>query len=285
MDLDRALVVYVGRRQWQLSREEGHGPRYDVDVTRGVVLEGLLLQHPALNGISNVLFVERIGTPLKDRLMFLATASAPRNLPDMEMARVESEAVMALRAVGRTTGLAMCVDWDECRLVAVREGVPLAHTVQVSPLGDASPRCADPLQGLFRPSLAIGWKQVVDWSVQRLLWLGRRNAFADCPFGGMPRDLVRMLARYLCTEYPGVHECLTNCLAAVHRAQLRQHMRENVVLFGDKSQAPGLVERLRQRTGVEVWAVEGREHLPLNGAIAIVMQPSYSWVSVNNGPN
>jgi hypothetical protein len=235
MDIDRALVVYVGRRQWQLSREEGHGPRYDVDVSNGVILEDLLLQQPALNGISHVLFVERIGTTLQERSNFLATAAAVRNFPDMELSHVESEAVMALRAVGRTTGVAMCVDWDECRVVAVREGVPLVHTMQVSPLGDASPRCADPLQGLFRPSLAIGWKQVVDWSVHRLLWLGRRNAFAECPFGGMPRDLVRMLARYLCTEYPGVHECLASCLAAVHRGQLRQHMRENVVLFGDKS--------------------------------------------------
>ncbi len=249
--MNEVLVVHAGPRRWLAGLGGDRAPRWtdNVDdpaqfnpISNVVTLR--LARAPFMQG-QHVLFVLPMGATLVDR--FGIVEAATRGVLGCEAVSLESEAVAALGAVGRDSGVALCVDKDECRACAVREGVVLEHTTQVGPLGPPSARHPDALEVLFRPTLVLGWKEVVPWSVQRLLWLGRKHAFAECPFGGMPKDLVRLLARYCCTEYLGIDAILANCLAAVQHGELRRQMRGSLVLCGENSLCAGLAERLRER--------------------------------------
>ena len=283
-----ALVVYCGRKQWQVCCDGEGRPRWTSDVV-GIPEHAVArarLQHlnrigVPLDGGLPILFLEPVAfSRAERRALARSCIRVLEELGEVGPMRFESEAVMALRAVGRDSGVALRVGRDSCSVAAVREGVVLEHTAQLSPLGSCSVRHPDVLEVLFRPSLVLGWKTTVAWEVQRLLWLGRKNAFAECPFGGMPKDLVRMLARHLCVAYPGVDTLMADCLAAVQHGELRRRMRASVVLYGDNSMHEGLAARLcRQSVKCAILAVEEREHLAIAGAAAVVMEETDNWIT------
>ncbi len=279
--MNEVLVVHAGPRRWLAGLGGDRAPRWtaNVDPMNPPANMVALREAGAVFGAGlHAVFVLPMGATLVDR--FGIVEAATRGVLGCEAVSLESEAVAALGAVGRDSGVALCVDRDECRACAVREGgVVLEHTTQVGPLGPPSARHPDALEVLFRPTLVLGWKEVVPWSVQRLLWLGRKHAFAECPFGGMPKDLVRLLARYCCTEYLGIDAILANCLAAVQHGELRRQMRGSLVLCGENSLCAGLAERLRERLGekCDVLAVEGRELLAFTGAAA--MERPHDWIT------